>query len=471
MDCKASHAQIESLKRTLQQAFDVMLERLVVLLTCAEPTLEALERALLAELHVLGNVTLNGLCATLAPRYPPAQAPCGCGGAMRYVRQRQAQCKTLLGVMQLKRPYYLCDDCHTGACPLDRTLGLCAGGISAGLEALLALMGTEFSYSHAAALVEQLSLVSISAGRCRQATIALGECLADHEQQVRTTVWEQGQEPPATTAAPSGEPALDPLYVSADGVIVPTRETGWREQCVGAVYTTTPLSHRRPARPSAQSEHAPGAQASLRSQSLSYISELGARPAFAQSLWLEAHRRGLEQAKTVVFVGDGAPWLWQSAEELFPAAIQILDWYHASSYVRRTAQALYPADEALRSQWAEAQLTALWQSRTSAVIARLEALAADCTAAREALGYFTTNQTRMDYVRYRSLDLQVGSGAIESACKHVIQVRIKQAGMRWCVRNVRTMGKLRARLKSGRWEETLALRPPRHRSYHRQNAT
>jgi hypothetical protein len=257
--------------------------------------------------------------------------------------------------------------------------------------------------------------------------------------------------------------ALDPLYVSADGVIVPTRETGWREQCVGAVYTAPA------AQPAAQPAN--DVRTPLRSQRHSYVSDLGSRPAFIQSLWLEAHRRGLEAAQQVVFIGDGAPWLWQSAAELFPTAIQVLDWYHAASYVWRTTQALYPADEALRRQWAETQLTALWQSHTTEVISCLAPLAAECAPAREALHYFTTNQSRMDYARYRKLGLQVGSGAIESACKHVIQARIKQAGMRWCVRNVRTLGKLRARLKSNRWDDTLALRSPRHRVYHRQSAT
>jgi hypothetical protein len=200
-------------------------------------------------------------------------------------------------------------------------------------------------------------------------------------------------------------------------------------------------------------------------------SELGSRPAFAQMLWLEAHRRRLEAAQQVAFVGDGAPWLWQSAAELFPQALQVLDWYHAASYVWQAAQALHANDATLRTQWAEAQLDALWRSRTAEVIAPLAPLAAECTAVCATMHYFTTNQSRMDYARCRSLGLQVGSGAIESACKHLIQARIKQAGMRWCVRNVRTLGKLRARLKSGRWQETLALRQPRHRSYRRRIAT
>lgn len=458
MDCKATVSQVESLKAALHAAVDAMLERLLAGLEAAEPTLEGMERSVLHELHTLGTVTLNGVCAALVPRYAPAEVACACGGRARYQRRRAAQCKTLLGVIHLQRPYYLCPACHAGYCPLDRSLGFCAGSVSGGLEALLALLGSEFSYGRAAELVEQLSLVQVSASRCRTATTAVGAMLSEHEESVRQAVWEQGQEPPPPAAAPQGGLPCDPLYVSADGVIVHTRESGWREQCVGAVYTT--------ARSRIPDAEPPGR---VRSRAHSYVSEFGSRPAFGELLWLEAHRRGLEQAQTVVFIADGAQWLWQTAADLFPTAVQILDWYHVTSYIWRAAQALYPTQEAQRTQWAETQLSALWQSRTDEVMATLQPPAERCAAAREALTYFTTNQARMDYQRYRQQGLQAGSGTIESACKHVIQARLKQAGMRWRLRNARSLGKLRARLKSGRWEETLALRPPRHRTYHRRS--
>lgn len=458
MDCKATSGQVESLKATIHAAVETMLDRLLAGLEEGEPTLEGVERAVLGELHTLGNVTLSGVCAALVPRYAPAEVACPCSGRARYQRRRAAQCKTLLGVIHLTRPYYLCAACHAGHCPLDRALGFCAGSISGGLEALLALLGSEFSYGRAAEMVEQLSLVQVSASRCRAATNAVGALLTAHEEAVRQVVWEQGQEPPKPAAAALGGLPCDPLYVSADGVIVHTRESGWREQCVGAVYTTAP--------PQASDTELPGA---VRSRAHSYVSEFGSRPAFGELLWLEAQRRGLEAAQTVVFIGDGAHWLWQTAQELFPHAIQILDWYHTATYIWQAAQALYPSQEAERTQWAETQLTALWQSRTNEVIARLEPLAIGCTAAREALSYFTTNQARMDSQRYRQQGLQVGSGTIESACKHLIQARLKQAGMRWCLPNARSLGKLRTRHKSGRWDETLALRPPHHRSYHRRS--
>lgn len=460
MDCKLSAAQVESVKAQIMAAAVVLVEEMVTAVQAGEVTLEGLEREVLAGLHAVGRDILGALCNVRAPVYAPEQMACGCGGEAVYQRRRRGQCKTLLGVIEVVRPYYLCGECHAGFCPLDRELGMCAGSVSSGLEALMAQLGAEFSFGRTAALVEQLSLVQVSANRCRKATLALGETLAAWEEEQRRAVWEQGAEPPSAATARGAATEVAPLYVSADGVNVHTRETGRREQCVGAVYTT---------RPQRQPHTSAAVPPTLRTEATSFVSELGSRPHFAQLLWLEAHRRGLERAGTVVFIGDGAHWLWQTAADLFPQAVQILDWYHASTYVWQAAHALYLSQETERTRWANQQLAALRESRTAEVIAHLQLLAPRCPAVQDALTYFTANQTRMDYALYRHSGLQVGSGAIESACKHVIQARLKQAGMRWSLRHARTLGKLRARLRSDRWEETLALRPPPTRSYHRRS--
>jgi hypothetical protein len=84
------------------------------------------------------------------------------------------------------------------------------------------------------------------------------------------------------------------------------------------------------------------------------------------------------------------------------------------------------------------------------------------------IGHFQdniNNQSRMDYARYRQLHLQIGSGTIESACKHLIDARLEQVGMRWNLENARCLAKLRARFKADRWLETIALRPLPSRSY------
>ena len=76
----------------------------------------------------------------------------------------------------------------------------------------------------------------------------------------------------------------------------------------------------------------------------------------------------------------------------------------------------------------------------------------------------------MRYAEYRARGLQIGSGSIERGCKQVSTARLKQAGLRWSLPGARAVAAVRTRLKSGRWQEVMTLRPPRHRTYQRQAA-
>jgi hypothetical protein len=453
MDCTPSSKGSESLVQVAVAYATAMAERLYRGMMESGAVLEGMEKAVLEELHGFGNVLLSSLVGMRSEAYPSDTIACQCGGEASYQRKRSGQCKTLLGTIQVKRAYYLCAHCHRGSCPLDKQLGFCAGSISAGLDELLALLGCQFSFAHSAEMVKRLSLVEVSPNRCRRSTHRLGQLVAAEEEQTRQQVWEQA----TLDLPPVDKELIDPLYISADGVTVHTRESDWREQCVGAVYTAAPKGHPTPA-------HSP----EIGSQKISYTTELGSRPNFGQQLWLEAHRRGLQPAKTVVFIGDGAPWLWEMAHDLFPQAIQILDWYHATTYLWAVARELHKEEQAAR-QWIEPFLAHLAQSNLTLVLQQLQQLADSSAAARSALTYFTNNQARMDYAHYRKLNLQIGSGTIESACKHLIDARLKQAGMRWNLDNARCLAKLRARFKSDRWQETIALRPLPVRSYSRSS--
>jgi hypothetical protein len=443
MDCTTGSKQRERVVQVAVTYAQAMAERLYEGVIEGRPVLEEMEKDVLAELHGFGNQMLSALVGVWSEEYPAASIACECGEEANYQRKRSGQCKTLLGTIEVKRAYYLCAHCQQGSCPLDKRLGFCAGSISAGLDELLALLGCQFSFAHSAEMVKQLTLVEVSPNRCRRSTEALGRLVAEEEERVRHQAWEQ-----ATLHLPTvSQDPIDPLYISADGVTVHTRETGWREHCVGAVYT---------AKRSGQE---------IRGDAISYTTELGSRPKFAQHLWLEADRRGLQEAKTVIFIGDGAAWLWEMAHDLFPEAIQILDWYHATSYLWAVAREFHPKDEHSAQQWIDPYLANLAHSNTVLVLQQLQLLAASSPAARSAITYFTHNLARMDYARYRQLNLQIGSGTIESACKHLIAARLKQAGMRWQIENARYLGKLRARFKSQRWPETIALRPLPSRSY------
>jgi hypothetical protein len=455
MNCTPSSKAIEELGEQVAEGIKKITQRLGEETGKEGCTLAWLEQQVMGALKETGQTLLAGLCELSVNRYVVGEIRCACGGVAAYQSKREGKIKTLFGEIRVKRAYYLCAHCHHGQHPLDKQLAFCAGGVSGGLYELLALMGAEFDFAQAVSVVEKLTLVDVCANSCRKAAETLGASVAEEEQKILAAAWDaKAPQLPAVSEAIAGD-----FYISMDGVTVHLDEQGWKNQWLGALYTTkASLSHKRPE------------VLEVRTQQASFYTDFGDTKSFGAHLWLEAQRRGIDQAQRLIVIGDGAHWIWNLADEHFPGAIQILDWYHASSYVWQAAHALYGEGTDLAKQWAKQHLDLLWEGQVTTVIAHLEAASSHKAALQPVLTYFHNHQQRMRYDLYRALGLQIGSGTIESGCKHVISARLKQAGMLWSQDGARTIAKLRARLKSRRWDQTVALHSPSPRSYLRKAA-
>jgi hypothetical protein len=418
-----------------------------------EPTLAEVEHHVVRLLKEVGTSLVAGLCALAAPAHPTPSVPCACGHAAAYQRQRTAQVTTLLGPITFARAYYLCAACGHGQHPLDAQLQCCAGSRSAALDELLALLGaTQDSFGEAAQVLEQLTLVHVSANSVRDATEQLGAVLLAQPTQPVA-------EPSARVVPAPAAAAPSRLYLSMDGVLAHLHERGWSEIKVGCCYQTRSRPERtRPER------------LEIRAQCASYVTALEEAQTFGWRLWAEAVRRGVLTSDEVVVLGDGAHWIWNIATTHFPRATQILDWYHASEYVWHAASAIWGEAGAQRAPWAACQLDALWDGKVAEVLTELAQWQACGEAVAAAVSYYTTHQERMDYPSYRARGLQIGSGSVESACKQLVSARLKQAGMIWDASGAEAVATVRAWLKSERWEEALALRGVRQRGYRRRQA-
>jgi hypothetical protein len=418
-------------------------------------TLTDLETQVVASIKELGNALLMGLCGLLTPQYLALTVPCACGAQAAYLRDRPAQVLTVLGPLTITRPIYHCATCHHGVAPLDHQLQYCAGSVSAGLEELLALLGLrEDSFDAAVPVLEKLTLLTTCPTSVRAASERLGAGVAVNEQQEHL----RAADAPTPAMQPDRPVATKParIYISMDGTMVHTHD-GWKEVKLGAVYTTrTVMPQQRPE------------TLLVRTVAPSFVADIAPPETFGPLLWAEAVRRGVTDRTEVVAIGDGAHWIWNLVAEHFPGAVEIVDWYHASSYVWKVAHSVYGEGSDLAKQWANVQLNQLWDGKASAVVEAFALHACHSAAVREAISYFTNNQGRMDYGRYRAAGMQIGSGTIESGCKHVIGARLKLAGMIWDIAGARAVAKGRARLKSNRWEETIAQRAPLRRSYQRR---
>jgi hypothetical protein len=173
----------------------------------------------------------------------------------------------------------------------------------------------------------------------------------------------------------------------------------------------------------------------------------------------------------VVVLGDGADWIWRYAATFLAVAgvsvIEIVDLYHALQHLSVVANAVFGQGSAAAKTWAEPLEKRLLAEGAGPILQALADLPPAETEAREvvrkAIGYFGTNAARMDYPRFVALHLPIGSGAVESGCKTLIEERAKGAGMRWTPAGAQAVLSLRAVQRSGRWRPFWKAHPQRRR--------
>lgn len=390
--------------------------------------------------HLLQEVGRRGLeksISALDEQYPRA-VRCTCGGEAKYVARRWAKVLTVFGWVTYRRAYHLCDQCRQGQSPLDERLGLRPGQVSAGLRPLLALLGVQTSFQEASKTVRRLLLLKVSDNTIRKETQRVGQRCAVQEE-----VWgKQSQDVGYLEDRQRKRRPPRRLYGSIDGVNVRVGEE-WRELRAGCWYEVVPVSERQ--WPSRYKERI-GQLEGLKAEKISYYCDIAGWTTLAELAWATGCQRRADVAEELVFVADGARWIWDLVDLNFPGALQIVDWYHAVEYLTPISVALY-ADEQEAAAWRERMKSKLWESEIEEVIAICRA-AQDHPKAGEAavkaVTYYENNKHRMDYAHYRNEGYLIGSGTVESGCKQIATMRLKRSGARWTKEGAIATAKARA---------------------------
>lgn len=377
-------------------------------------------------------------------------APCPrCGGSARYVDRRAKTWTSALGPLSLERAYYHCAPCDAGFCPRDATLGLEDTTLSPAVTRMVGAVGAMVSFEEGHELLEELTGVHVSTKQVERTAEALGRQIAEDERRV--------VKPP-----PAGTPKAPTMYLAMDGTGVPMRSSELEgragKQPDGSAKTrevklvTVWTAERRDPRGIPMRD--PG------SVTYSAAIETAATPdtattlsPFAQRVDREARRCGFDQAPRRVILGDGALWIWNLAEELFPGAVQIVDLYHAKGHLWDAAKAIYGAGSDLANQWAKQRRDELDTGEIDAILDALRIHAANHQEARKCLDYVARNRQRMRYPHFRALGLCVSSGVVEAGCKLAIGTRLKRAGMRWTVAGADAIIALRCSRLNGRFDD------------------
>ena len=355
-----------------------------------------------------------------------------CGGEARRLRQRSCYIETVCGVVRVSRWIYRCP-CGTSVIPWEAKADLKDGAYTPNVAKTMCRLAARLDFREAA---EELKHHGT---RVTHTTLQKKVQKWASEESVSSYVDRQDLEPGSK------------WYVSCDGCHTASETEGWEEVKVGCLYKGTPPPE-------------PESTPSTRTASLRYVASRTDAASFGAEWFDLATRSGLYQDETdteeVVVIGDGAAWIWNLSEEYFPGAVEIVDDMHAKSHLYESAKLAYGETETAAKkveEWVAATESVLYAGDIQEVTARIRALGIGDASIAERLQkqarYFEKHAHRMQYQTFVEKGYHIGSGVIESACKHVVSERCKQAGMRWSTTGINAILFYRCLLKNGAWDE------------------
>ena len=384
-----------------------------------------------------------------------------CGHEQHLVDYRTKQILTMMGQVEFKRAYYQCQGAKEqkgeqrdqkqrcpGRAPVDQVWGIDQRRTTPGVQEAIGYLCARLTFEEAAETFSRFLPLHMTARQAQNLMEPVGKALAEKEEKVLKAFFEQAAHK-HTNVQEQQElltlKSIERLYIEMDGIMERLRRgtvemeasekkrTGdvYRELKVGAIFEAERGRER--------SELVPDVWVDTpKENSMRYVARRTAKGDFDQLLYGLARQSGLEQAKQIVVLGDGAPWIWKLASEHFPGAVQIVDLYHAQEHVWQVARAVYGPQTVAAEVWAKDACALLVHGNIeelAATIAALPPIAPEPGESRsvpeKAVDYFTTNAERMRYPTFRAQGMHVGSGIAEAACKTVVATRLKRSGMRW----------------------------------------
>jgi len=445
----------DTLRQHLHDRFDQWLDGLEAQLPEPKPTLVEVSETIRA----LRQQLTGGLAETIVQHTHPeeqSRAHLTCPTCERLLAARgpvHRRVETMIGGIELERPYFYCRVCRQGNYPLDEALGLSAGCIQRDVQQATAQLVTELPYETSSTLFGALSGVPVSSERMHTLMNQVAEGLtvldvAPAREEIERRVAEVS----------AGRFRRPVLVLGIDGAYVPTRpehargrrpgqarqrarralwQGQWRDAkgCRFYLLDGDRIVHLL-------SWHQVQNEAQL-GETLKQIKDAGVIP---------------EEKVRLCVVCDGAEWIWKHVQALFPHARQVLDYYHCLEYLHKMAKAQYGTS--LRAQeWVEATMTRLSMGKVGFVLAGLKRMRPTSEEATKAIencwAYLHEHRGRTHYRKLRRGGYPLGSGGIESSNKFICHVRLKRSGAWWYEVNSNQMLALRCAKYNGTLDQVV----------------
>jgi hypothetical protein len=409
--------------------------------------LEALEMAVRQRVLSLAGSFLQRWLNRDTSDYAGPHLPCACHAEARYAGRRQKRFRSALGDLELERAYYHCSRCGRGFCPRDRQLGLENTSVSPAVTRMIAAVAALVSFQESGELLNELAGVAVDAKQVERTAEALGTEISEDER--------HNLEPSDDLDLPRT------LYLGMDGTGIPMR----RQELVGRagkqpdgssktrevkLCTMWSAEGRDRNGTPVRDEGSVTYSAAIESAA---TSDPTRRAEFTERVLRETTRRRFCQAERRAVLGDGAPWIWNIAHELFPGSIEIVDRFHAKQHLSDLGKAVYGPTDSRAAQWAKRRHAELDEGRFDALLHAISRQIPVCEQARQCLHYFRTNRCRMRYPAFHEQGLCTSTGVVEAGCKVAIGTRLKRAGMHWTLHGSNAIIALRCCRLSGRFQD------------------
>jgi hypothetical protein len=376
------------------------------------------------------------------------QQYCQCPHCLNRIKAKSKKVKReiqiLVGTVTLYRPYFYCNRCQFGFYPIDEALGLSKRKIQPDIQELEAWLAAEMPYETGSETLQRCTGIQISnhhihdvANEISQDLQILDVCPGKEEIQRQIDTISEGK---------FRRPIL---MIGLDGAHAPTRPEP---------------SPRKGPRGKGEWKEVKGFRLYLLDNEriihlISWHQIKNDKELAADLLRIKQAALIPEEKVRICVIGDGAPWIWQRIQELFPDARMVLDYYHCSEYLYDTAHAQYGKNSQKAQEWVEATLTRLFSNNIERIIAGIKRMKPSSGFAKEqidkTIGYLSKRIDKLKYGTLKRGGYHIGSGGIESSNKFISNVRLKRSGAWWYPTNANNILKLRCAKYNGTFDRIM----------------
>lgn len=371
-----------------------------------------------------------------------------CGQELKARGPHRRTIETMVGVIEIERPYFYCMQCGEGFYPLDEALGLGRRRKQEDIQKAAVRLAAELPYDTAEEIFKELTGLKLSDHTLHDIVNEVTEGAAALDISPDREIIES-----KIAKASGGKKRRPVLVLGIDGAHVPTRPEAARGKRRGRCSCRALR-----ARWEGEWREAKGFRFYLvkgdRIEHLLSWHKVQSDEELAQAL-REIKEAGLipEDKVRLCVVADGAKWIWKQVEEIFPSAKEILDYYHCSEHLGKVAAAQFAGFPENEREWMEAASARLFCGEVDRVVRCLERMKPKNEEAGKEINklanYLRENQNRIDYQAVKRCGYPIGSGGIESSNKLISQVRLKRSGAWWYVENANHMLALRCAMYNG----------------------